>query len=130
MTRARLLCLLFVMTAGCTPVTFHPRVRERTSADPRYLQNYTVAFEVVCDSCLVHYGKTGATSVGVAEGDWMGSIQLGTLRDDARVQVRLRVRPFGEARVLQARILVNGREVRSGDSDEPGKTVTLITRVP
>ena len=125
-----LLLAVLIAIAGCASTSLVPWVRERTGADPVYAANYAVGFEVACDSCRVGYGRDDETMIAIADGSWTGGIWLGTLRDNDRVRVRLRAVPIGEATVLRARILLNGRTVAEGEGDGPGEQVTLTRSVP
>ena len=114
---------------GCASLSFQPRGVEQRGIDSRYVKMYTVEFGLACDSCRVEYGREGSTFREVVEGDWRGSVHLGAVQDGQSVRVVLRAQPLGGARVVRAAIDVDGRTASSGQSDEPGKAVSLRARV-
>ena len=125
-----LLMILLTASAGCTAISFFGHVKEGTDAQTRYLTDHAVGFEVACDSCHVEYGEYAEILIDKAKGEWTGEVRLGTLRDSERVRVWLRAIPIGQATVLRARILLDGRTVAEREGEEPGEVVSLSRRVP
>ncbi|MCG6955846.1 MAG: hypothetical protein LJF04_07635 [Gemmatimonadetes bacterium] len=126
--RRWILSMLLVATA-CTTATFQPYGAQRGGVDLVHPDVYTAGFQVACDSCRVEYGQDGRTRMVLVDDGWSGSLFIGSLSPDQTARIVLRVQPLGGCSVLLARIDVNGEEAVSAKQKEPGKSVSLTTRV-
>ena len=112
--------------AGLPGIPGSPGHRDETETR---LTMYAASFDVNCDRCHVEYGRQDTPLQDMTEGSWQGHAGLGALRSGDKVPVVLRVRPVGDARVLNAKIAVNGITVATSGALKPGQPVNLTWMV-